>query len=668
MAAFDVKPDPQAPGNYTGYSQGIRASSNTALGTLFEGLANTLDMTVKEVDRQNIKAIEEDIFSAVDSVQDEFGVGSATDIEADAERGMLPQQLRRSSEHLAGLENAYQKGAIKESHYWARLNSMVRQLRGKYPGYRAEIDSMVSSVTGARPANALRNALFNEWEASKTDAESDPLFKLTDWASKNIGLPTDYHQRAEQGDPYGYEELQAYVSEVTTEKMEIQRKKDALSLQVTQESIDTKEVEKTARYEFGSFVNSLISDTTKPIGRNYAVISNSLRTMNEQIAAGSPPSQQEMNEYKGMINQLVVDVNLAMDGMINQPWSSENPNPLGTYAAQLSPEQIAAIKEQALLPIRMIEQGFNAESPWGVLGSVAAHNEAVKLDTGKELNDKYPVLPKLQAVIEATSPAVFDSIMKLQPEVQSSLVKMLLDLNVADTVLGTGTVGNALQRGQEAGADATYYKALQDQWVNTVDAVSSGAVPLEQVQQSVQFMFGEDSGNILAQFNAASKFEYFKKVASPEVTAQMVKLRDMGDTESWNTYQTWVSSAFMNLFQMKVREMGELGSTPAINVEWDPKNLRFSVNREAPPGVVGGGANPFHLIHTGIDMVTGVPGSKAANNLNSAIQLIAPILRENDADVAAELYAAFERMGYDPNQDGIIESLMKAVLGHAEFE
>lgn len=261
MAEFNVKPQAQLPNSYVGLSEGIRADRPQGVGMLFEGLAHALDSGVKEADR-NVKAnIEKDIFDEVDAVQGEFGVPDATDMQADADEKSFrtgPIGVQRANEQLQRLQLAYEQGNLKESHYWARMNNMVRQLRGKYPGYRSEIDQMVASVTGARPANALRAALFDEWRAEASKESS--LSKLEDWAIKNGRLPVDYYQRKQENNPYTQTELAAYVARKQRDEAERSDRRAALAENAERGTATTKDVEKAFRTEASQTVTTILQD------------------------------------------------------------------------------------------------------------------------------------------------------------------------------------------------------------------------------------------------------------------------------------------------------------------------------------------------------------------------------------------------------------------------
>src|SRR5260370_37455226 len=51
--------------------------------------------------------------------------------------------------------------------YVQQLNSLAKNLRAQYPGYRPYIDEQISSMTGMNPANAYVNSLLADLKASQ---------------------------------------------------------------------------------------------------------------------------------------------------------------------------------------------------------------------------------------------------------------------------------------------------------------------------------------------------------------------------------------------------------------------------------------------------------------------------------------------------------------------
>jgi hypothetical protein len=621
MAEFNVTPPAAAPANYTGASQGISTSPNTAFETLFSGVADALNLGVQAADRHVKSEIEQDIFDASDQVLDEFGVSDATDFQADAEGPALPSQLERAGQNLDRLQTAYARGALKESHYWARMNSMVRQLRQKYPGYRGEIDEMVSSIVGGRPANQLRNSLFNEWASETADA---PLPKLEDWAIKNGRLPMDYYERAQSQNPYTVTELSAHIANKTRQDAETADARAMIALSVDQGNVNTKQVEEAFRVEANQFVNGLISDTTGGIGQSYAVLSDRIKDAQQQAALGQP---YDVAQLTAGINQLQSDIKLALHQKFAESWDGNSDH---SYLAQLTTEQRDAAIQTAMTPVSILGEALTSENPFGLMNAVAANTKAKENAADAKLIEAIPVLESLQTLNRVVGPDVTSLYLSVSPQIQNALTQTLTDYAAAQASQG-GSIAQSYQVGVETSQGPEYFNALTERWTKIAEQVSKGELPLDLVQSNVQYMFGPGSAQILSQLDDNSKFAYFQKVSSPAVTKQMLALRDMGDIDSWNAYQQWTTNAFMSLYQQTVQDLQSYNTNAnyeGINVRWDPASKGFILRSS---GMFGIGATEGPV-----------------QNFNSVIRTIAPIIEANGGDVEQELYGMMTQMGFDP--------------------
>lgn len=652
MAEFTSTPQAQAPGSYVGLSEGIRSSANTGLGNLFEGLANVLDAGVKEQDR-NIKAnIEKDIFDEVDSVQAEFGVPEATDLQnqpEDTSFSSTPAGVQRSVDQLQTLQTAFQQGKLKESHYWARLNSVVRQLRGKYPGYRGEIDQMVSGVTGAKPANALRSALMSEWAESQQKAsEYDKLVERAAFAGH---LPADFYQRAAGANPYTPAELTSYVAGRAREEQDTSAKRAALGLQADQDNLNQKDAERMWRTEANSFVTNLLGDASSAAGASYQDLAKKINEAQTAFATGKPLSDVEVNQLRTQMGQLKATVQLALNQKMISSWDG---NPDHSYGTQLSKEQQQAVIDQAMQPITIIENALSSENPWGVLKSMASVLDATKNEVTKDFIQNVPVAKEMMAVESVLGSAGLGQYLTLSGKLQASLDQALIDyssLNAARAMSNGTTVADAAQDGLAKERGKPYYDGLMDTWKNKVDAFAKGELSDDMMDNNVQYMFGPGAERAMSVFDDASKFEYFKKVASPAVSNQMIKYKQRGGEEAYDKYQRFVLTSFESLFRTKVQSVQDLVLDPNFyRVTYDQNSSRFKVDMRVTS-----------------DTFVGAPISQSSiNQLNDAIQVIKPIIKEGGGDANMEVLSALARMGFDPDaqaQDTRFgPGLMKAVI------
>lgn len=669
MAAFDQRPNPNQPDNFLGYSRGIDSTSNDAIGTLFDTVAGTFEAGVKTADRLQQHNIRQEIYKNVDDIQAEFGVSDATLFEEDTpKKDPLPSQLASAGENLDRLQAAYERGALKESHYWARLNSMVRQLRQKYPGYRPEIDEMVAGVTGAQPANALRNALFDEWNAAAS--ETSPLAKIEDWALKEGRLPPDYYKRQEEGTPYTLTELKSYVASKERNEAERADRRSSLAEMTENENLNGKDAERAFRVEANQIVLSVLGDTSKAVGRNYATLTKKISEAQLAAAAGNPIPQQELEQLRGAMGELVLSVRQQLQSEYLQPWDD---NPDHSYVQFIDSENSQKIIDQAMMPVTLLENALNSENPWGVLKSVTAYTEAMQNDATRQLIENVPMIQTLKGVSDVLGPDGTSLYMSLNPDLQNALAKALLDYQASRAVVDpNASVTDAFADGEARDMEPEYYNGLVDRWTDLVDQLETGELPMEVFQKNVDFMFGPKAMEVLAHMDDPSRFEYFTKVASPMVTQQMLKMKSAGDVESWDNYQQWVSRSFLTLFQSKVQTLQQASTSifhPGMSVTWDAANSQFRLLDPNPamlgqPGIFGIGGTQLSAGLGGLDQTT---AAGALREMNAAIAVVKPIIEENGGEAGGEILALLTQMGFNPeDQQTFLGMIMRSLVDVAE--
>lgn len=643
MAEFTQRQNVAQPPNFTGYSQGIRSSPNTAIGTLFEGLANTLAGGVREADR-NIKAnIQQDVFDEVDAARAEFGVPEATDMEAqplDA-RMAQPREIERAQRQLQSLQAAVQQGTLRESNYWARMNNVVRQLRGKYPGYRAEIDAMVASITGANPANALRSSLMSEWEAQSRQSKSS-MDSLVDWATKQGYLPADFIERQGTDNPYTYAELQAHISARTTTERELDNRMKELARQKEINALTEQSVKQNAKSDAVQIVTTLMGDMSGAIGRTKSEVDRRLQEAQRAAQEGRPIDQATVDQIRPMVAQLRADLTLALHQRMTTPWSDEATD---SYSAHLKPEEVKAIIEEALTPVTIMEQAIG-DPTYGVLGSLANWYNAQKLDSQREVLRDLPFTRDLLGITSVMGAESAADVLKLVPRLQGEVWQAMIDhfstRNKPGGSAPNASIPDDLQTLEDRGAPVEAKNALVEKWTNLINTFNTpGELPQEVYDADIRYMFSPASMRVWSLLDNESAFAYFAKVASPAVSKKMREMRDRGGEDNYRMYQQFVASSFQNLFMQKVKSLQELHMNPNyFEVTWDEVNSRFKIRTKVTADYYTNYQNN--------------PVRGEFDSLNSAIQVIKPILDDEGGDVNLEILNLLYTMGYNPEEQGVM--------------
>lgn len=200
MSDFNPQFNTPTP-NYLRYSSSIQQpeadkSTGIALATLGTGMeegAHLADTTIKE-------GIKDDIYAKVDTERDAFSSvltsvknGSSNPMDARAEdrpdimaqdnTTPVPDAISNGLSKLGNIQGALSGNKISETTYYQRLNSIAKDMRSTYPGYRDYIDSEISKITGGNPANEYVRSIIQDINRQTTNANKEQDYwekKITD--------------------------------------------------------------------------------------------------------------------------------------------------------------------------------------------------------------------------------------------------------------------------------------------------------------------------------------------------------------------------------------------------------------------------------------------------------------------------------------------------------
>src|SRR5258706_765802 len=193
MASFDIQPPQVNPPDWTRVSRPIQepehitkadASTGIALSTIGSGIeeaANLYDTSEKSY-------LKDKVTSGVDKLRDDYT--SAYLNIRNQQQGLIPPQpqtlaqvdtppvpgglksgLDRATQ--LGIAQAQNMGHVNDTLYTMNLNSLAKQLRAQYPGYKDYIDQQIQSVSGVDPANAVMKNLLEDINRNATNAKSE---------------------------------------------------------------------------------------------------------------------------------------------------------------------------------------------------------------------------------------------------------------------------------------------------------------------------------------------------------------------------------------------------------------------------------------------------------------------------------------------------------------
>lgn len=645
MPQFNVAPNPNQPTNFGGMSEGIRTSSNTALGSLFENLSNTLDKGIKETDRNVQKNIQNDAYEAADQVYNEFGVGDKTLIDSDANnKAATPQAIEMAGKSLDSLQTAFTNGNVAEGHYWARMNSVVRQLRAKYPGYREQIDSMVSGITGQTPANALRNSIFSEMNSNASSADKWNTFVNSHLAD----LPPDYFDNPNKYTPT---EVRSYIATRLRDKANTESARADIALSMDQDKVVGDQAKKQFSVESNQFVNRVLQDTTSAAGKDWAQLNTTMTRMRTSMESNSPVAKEDIEQSRVLIGRLMQETQLALHQKFTEQWDDD---PRHSYMANVDPKDRDAIIQEAMTPLNVAMQSLDAKNPAGLLGALAGWIQTTKDSNTADLLKDVPFAGVMQSMNDTLGPDVASAWMLTagQGSTLAAATASLANYAKMKMAMGQGTVTQDVQQMLSKGQKGSDTQSLIQNWQDALSKLDQ--MPLSVRKNAIKYMFDDSTHAQLAStLDNDSQLEWLNKVASPAVTAQLVKMKKE-DSDSWNLYQTWVAKEFQRQFYNTMADVNVAFTNPdKFDIKWNNSTAQFDFKVKD----VGAPGNIFGDLKYG--------SIKGIKDLNRELQIIKPILQANgEADMGREVMDLLQGMGFDPEAtrpQGVGTSLWDAI-------
>lgn len=220
MAQFYQDPNPTSDPDYSRVSkEPDRIQADTSLGGLFSGIGDVAGKALPAAENLFKERIKDDAHKLIDPIMDQHGAalsgtavqqiagtgakgrvralqmkggagadevagGAAGDdlttpalaftpqnptpditaggIFPDPSAKPLPEQAEAAITELERMKKAYNAGSLSDSYWLSQVLSVTRQLRNQYPGFRDEVDTAISGITGVQPANAIRSSLMRD--------------------------------------------------------------------------------------------------------------------------------------------------------------------------------------------------------------------------------------------------------------------------------------------------------------------------------------------------------------------------------------------------------------------------------------------------------------------------------------------------------------------------
>lgn len=161
----------------------VAADKSTSIA--ISGAADVLGSAVKAIDVDIKEAAKKDVQTGVDTLRDNYTAGlqqlrnaqiASTDKSLlPDETANVPTTVQNGIDKAKTIAVAMEQNAGKSNTtlYTGALNSLTKQLRSQYPGYRDYIDEQISAISGVHPANAFMKDLVEDINRQQENSKTE---------------------------------------------------------------------------------------------------------------------------------------------------------------------------------------------------------------------------------------------------------------------------------------------------------------------------------------------------------------------------------------------------------------------------------------------------------------------------------------------------------------
>ena len=674
MAQFNPDvPQSQAP-SYLGLSKPIDPPQpDRTSSTIISGLANVFDSTIKTADlavKTNIDNIaatavdqERDAFTA--SLQDPSVVaasrsagGSAMNILPESAAGDVPGSVEGGISGVQALAAANAAGKISPTYYYGRLNSLLKNLRSEYPGYRDYIDQKVSQLVGTNPANAYVASLIRDLNVKAAAAGTGDYTKqMVQFAITHQDDMPDGSRWAQAvaQDPSKIPAYQEARNKWMAPKVEADRLKAEQDAAMNTGKYDSSMATRNANAYLPTLISSRINSMTNAAGINMST--QDIMNIVEQARLGKIDMDGEQWQQLGQMVSAFRERTARearaeatrqgwIEKMGSQAWN-ENLN------AALNPyDQLARAITEKDIPLALSQ-----------LESIKAVQAS---STYNLLRDKNSSIYKTLTMANAAKTMGGDAVSQfiIAKGFNSGLDKELTEfyknqaysaVTQPDMTKGhTYSLAEAFNAARAANVkDPHFYKNITD-----VNDIISDPKAGDVAKANVAYAsYGPGNSKFISMFPDSArdpnnpnrlvpgKVEAFQQMTMPDKTAEIWRLAG-GNPNSpiWTQYKNWAQESWgMQIFNTQIKDLNKLQQDPRILLSWNPEthNYKVLVTGKRVPSFLQQGSNASNEIPE--SYVRQVQDK--INYLNSGLSNLANIAKQEGSDVDAYLLSRFKDAG-----------------------
>lgn len=645
MASFVQSERVNPTENYTGRSRGVdRAQPNNAFGTLFEGIGNVVESVTKAVDDRNQRVIDDELRTGIDAIRgaqgvdavvnnpevmltnSQPGVGGTGGNGVNGGSATPPPTVDNATNEIARFTQAYKDGRISDTMYYAKVESLARQVRAKYPGYREIIDQKVSSIIGTNPANALRSSILQQLGAAQSEAKSKANSQES-WVNQNLEyIPPNLRQQWDAGNrsPELYAQMRDIANKRQIKKADVSDAKSEYELARLAGNATEEQVLTIATKEANTIVNNIINNGLS-VGGSGAQLYNSIL---EMVKTGKRPSPEDVQKFMQQYGALELQTDAALNKAFSDPFNDNGDSIASSLKGDTT--KLKNIKEQAMAPLKAMREAL-VNGDTGLFSLQATYAKAAQSKALSDLLEKSQAARTLGAARQIMGDNLGQLLLRpgILGTVTNDFAAALRQLSVTELVSGQGPTANQqIKRAMaEAGGDTNKARvAIVAQLNASYGLIKSKELPTEALANTVTRLF-DPGDNFLNSLSGNSREKMFLQFTSPEAVQNIARLKNENPT-AWANYISWVDSSIQS---SNVTNLGTIKQWTTDAVEAN-RRWRFGVVADENGRLVVQNANPAVANDAAMRGAESSGLTRAVQGINSSLDSLRRVAEANGSD------------------------------------
>jgi len=719
LANFNPAVQPTNDPNWLGWSKSItQPEGDKSAGVAISETGNLLDQGLKTADFFTKSTIQDQIIAGVDKERNAYtstlaatndavhsgtqtaqAAGTTTtdagplNILSISGDKPLPAQLGNLSSTLSTLDGAKANGKLSETAYYGRLDSLAKDLRSRYPGYRDYIDNEFKNVSGVDAANKYLGGMISDINSFSTFTQSQ-MNKDLDFLKHNVELiggdfPAIYAAR--QAGRIDSNEMNMLVipklAAMGQYKMNEAQLKD---LEGNRKLQTMKAEDAVSTYGSQAAASSLqkLTFATSEGQKNIADLILQHETGKIVLdAQGNPISDVQWTQ---MGQAVIAERNAFVQNLrtlYNQPGKDGG----RSVAAMLGPEKLETALKEASAGHDLFASAITNKETGTAFGTARLLEAQAKGNLAALYKEKGigPLLVALKSLNDAGGPqAVNSSLGKVLTtsgftpadvdRVMATIPKLLgqPDMRIAPTPTNPDagkpyTAGQAIEDNKaNGGISNAANKYIADLPSKTLADPKMGN---EAKINTIKAYMSPSNAGYISKFaldgKAPGKFSIFSDMLSNTSVSKIWELSGKAaNSDLWKGTKQWATSTFgSELFPNEIRSLNEFKDIPGVQLVWNngskggnlgwtaviPKTQEMNVMER------GGPKYPTP------DQARYVQAS--INRLNTGINAMANVYKQEGSDPNVALVNLFKGLGINPGDNAIPAKMFQSVISsHAK--